>query len=96
LHVLHAAEDVALDVPGDLAIVSCGGADISTHARVPLTSIRQPAADLGQQAAHLLLDRITGRSSAARHVVVPVSLVVRRSCGARPRRAPLAAPSLRT
>jgi LacI family transcriptional regulator len=95
LHVLHAAEDVALDMLGDLAIVSCGGADISTHARVPLTSIRQPAADLGRQAAHLLLDRITGRSSAARRVVVPVSLVVRRSCGARPRRAPLAAPSLR-
>jgi DNA-binding LacI/PurR family transcriptional regulator len=95
LHVLHAAEDVGLDVPGDLAIVSCGGADISTHARVPLTSIMQPAADLGRQAAHLLLDRITGRSSASRRVVVPVSLVVRRSCGATPRRAPLAAPSVR-
>ena len=91
LHVLYAAGDVGLDVPGDLAIVSCGGADISTHARVPLTSIVQPAAGLGRQAAYLLLDRITGRSSAARRVVVPVSLVVRRSCGA----TPLAAPSVR-
>jgi Periplasmic binding protein-like domain len=95
LHVLHAAEDVGLDVSGDLAIVSCGGADISSHARVPLTSIMQPAADLGRQAAHLLLDRITGRSSAARRPAVPRSLVVPRSCGAMPRRAPLAAPSVR-
>lgn len=90
LRVLQVAENLGLDVPDDLAIVCCGGGDIGAHARVPLTSIAQPASDLGRQAAHVLLDRIAGRSSVVRRLTLPVSLVVRRSCGAGARPVPLA------
>ena len=88
---LEAIEDLAaMRVTADLAIVCCGGGDVGAHARVPLTSIAQPASDLGRQAAHVLLDRIAGRSSVVRHLTLPVSLVVRRSCGAGARPVPLA------
>ncbi len=89
LRVLQVADESGLRVPEDLAIVCCGGGDSGAYARVPLTSILQPAADLGRQAAHIVLDRIAGRSSGPRHAILPVSLVVRRSCGAAPRRTPL-------
>jgi len=85
LRLLQAAEDVGVTVPDELAIVCCGPGDAGGGARVPLTSIVQPAADLGRQAAHVLLDRIAGRSAGTRHITLPVSLVVRRSCGAGPR-----------
>ena len=85
LRALQAAEDLGLDVPGELSIVCCGPGDVGAHARVPLTSIVQPAAEVGRHAAHILLDRIAGRSSVVRHVTLPVSLVVRQSCGAGPR-----------
>jgi len=89
MRVFQVTDDVGLQVPDDVAVVCCGGGDIGAHARVPLTSIVQPAVDLGRQAAHILLDRIAGRSSVIRHSVLPVSLVVRRSCGAAPRETPI-------
>jgi len=92
LRVLQAAEDVALRIPEDVALACCGGGDIGAHARVPLTSILQPAVDLGRHAAHVLLDRVAGRSSIVQHVVLPVSLVVGRRGGAPPRETPVALP----
>ncbi len=92
LRVLQAADDAGLRVPDDVAVVCCGGGDIGAHARIPLTSIVQPAVDLGRQAAHILLDRIAGRSSVIRRTVLPVSMVVRRSCGAATRETPSALP----
>jgi DNA-binding LacI/PurR family transcriptional regulator len=86
------AEAVGLRVPDDLAIVSCGwGGSLGAYARVPLTTIAQPLVEVGRQATHVLLDRMAGRSSLIRHMSLPVSLVVRESCGARKRATALAA-----
>ncbi len=82
LHILQTAESLGIDVPGELALVSCGSGDLGMYLRVPLTSIVQPAGEMGRQSAHILLDRIAQRSSKTRQVVLPVSLVVRKSCGA--------------
>ncbi|MDB5059002.1 MAG: GntR family transcriptional regulator [Chloroflexi bacterium] len=82
LLVLQEAEEIDLTIPDDMALVSCGGYDVGAHTRVPLTSVVQPAAELGDQVAHLVLDHIAGRASTVRQVTLPISLVVRRSCGA--------------
>jgi DNA-binding LacI/PurR family transcriptional regulator len=88
------AEAVGLRIPDDLAIVSCGwGGSLGAYARVPLTTIAQPLIEVGRQATHVLLDRMAGRSSLIRRINLPVSLVVRESCGARRRAAALAAGS---
>jgi DNA-binding LacI/PurR family transcriptional regulator len=80
--VIRAAEEVGLRVPEDLAIACCGGGNPEVYGRIPLTSIAQPSAEMGQQGAYLLLDRIAKRSSSTRHIVLPVNLVVRESSGA--------------
>lgn len=82
LQVLQAAQDLELAVPDDLAFVCCGGGDIGAFTRVPFTSIIQPAADLGRQSMHILFNLIAQRTSNVQHVILPVSLVVRKSSGA--------------
>ncbi|MCA1597630.1 MAG: substrate-binding domain-containing protein [Chloroflexi bacterium] len=62
--------------------------DVRVDGPLLRASIVQPAAELGRQAAHILLDRIAGRSAAVRRMTLPVSLVVRRSCGAGARTVP--------
>ncbi len=93
LRVLQAAEDLGLDVPGDVALVSCGAGDIGAHVRVPLTSVIQPAAEIGRQSAQILLDRIAQRASKIRQITLPVSLVVRKSCGANQQQIPVILPA---
>jgi len=39
--------------------------------------------EMGQAAANLLLDSITGRSKTVRQIVVKPELVIRESCGGR-------------
>jgi LacI family transcriptional regulator len=55
---------------------------------VPLTAVRQPAAELGRSATRLLLEWVRSRASDARSVhariVLPTELVIRRSCGCEP------------
>lgn len=80
--VIRAAQEVGLRVPEDLAIACCGGGNPEVYGRISLTSIAQPSADIGQQGAYLLLDRITKRSSSTRHITLPVNLIARESSGA--------------
>lgn len=82
LQVLQATQDLELAIPDDLAFVCCGGGDIGAFTRVPFTSILQPAADLGRQSMRTLFDLIAQRVSNVQHVTLPVSLIVRKSCGA--------------
>lgn len=80
--VIRAAQEVGLRVPDDLAVACCGGGNPEVYGRISLTSIAQPSAEMGQQGAYLLLDRITKRSSSTRHITLPVNLVARESSGA--------------
>ena len=52
----------------------------------PITAVRQPAAELGRMSVRLLLQRIKGDSSPTSvRTVLPVSLVIRESCGCKRR-----------
>ena len=75
-----AAADAGLDVPGDISIT---GYDDSLHAVAGLprlTTVRLPAADIGQTAVSMLSDRMNGRDTALVSVLRP-ELVVRDSSG---------------
>jgi DNA-binding LacI/PurR family transcriptional regulator len=92
LRLISAAESAGVHVPHDLAVTSCGwGGTMGAHARVPLTSVVQPLLEIGRQATHVLLDRMAGRTSKTRQITLPVSLIVRESCGAGRRAFALAA-----
>jgi LacI family transcriptional regulator len=68
----------------DVALIGFDDVDFYTLIRPPITSIRQPSAELGRMSARLLLQRIKGDSAfSSVRTVLPVSLVIRESCGCR-------------
>jgi GntR family transcriptional regulator, arabinose operon transcriptional repressor len=73
---------VGVRIPDDLAFVGISDERIAAFADVPLTTVRLDAPALGDAAARLLLERLGGDTTPPREVIVPVSLVVRASCGA--------------
>jgi LacI family transcriptional regulator len=77
---LEAAREAGVEVPTDLAVV--GFDDIEAAALVvpALTTVFNPAYELGHRSGRLLLDRLTGGyDGPPREVVVPTRLIPRRS-----------------
>lgn len=85
LQLIQAAKQCGLRVPEDLALVGFDDLPLAVHFDPPLTTIAQPRMDLGMRAGNLLVNRIEGGSGPSRHIVLPTSLSVRESCGARMR-----------
>ncbi|MFJ4768147.1 LacI family DNA-binding transcriptional regulator [Streptomyces uncialis] len=80
LGVLQAVFAAGTRVPGELAIVGYDDIEFASAAAVPLTSVRQPAAEMGALAAGLLLEETDSPASHRhRRVVLPPELVVRDS-----------------
>lgn len=80
LGVLQEMTRRRLKVPEDLAIVGYDNIDFAAAAAVPLTSVAQPRAQLGQAAAELLIDEVSAhRTHRHRQVVFEPDLVVRES-----------------
>ncbi len=65
-------------VPEDVAVVGFDDIPGAAELDPPLTTVRQPVAELGGAMTRLLLDRIDG-AEAASGTLLPVELVVRRS-----------------
>ncbi len=68
--------------PRDYAIVGFDDLPMTSQISVPLTTVTQPRFDMGFQAGHMLIDKIEGRVGSGSRRELPVSLVVRESCGA--------------
>ena len=86
LGVLQAMVGAGVRVPEDLAIVGYDDIEFASAAAVPLTSVRQPAARLGETAARLLIEETSGDDEHEhRTVVYPPELVVRDSTRAQRR-----------
>jgi LacI family transcriptional regulator len=81
LGALQAIHERALDIPGQVAIVGFDDMPWATSLRPPLTTVAQPAFEVGRTAAGLLLDRIQKPAIARRQVVLETRLIVRSSCG---------------
>ena len=69
-------------MPEELAIVGYDDIQFAAAAAVPLTSVRQPRAELGRAAAALLLDEASSGDHEHQQVVFTPELVARRSTGA--------------
>jgi LacI family transcriptional regulator len=78
-------------VPADVAVVGCDDVPFAEFLAPPLTTVHVPLAETGEQAVDLLLRCIRGEPAPDERVRLPVSLVVRASCGAAPSAAPPAA-----
>jgi LacI family transcriptional regulator len=79
--VLSALAGERRRVPGDVAVVSCDDMPFAAYLIPPLTSLRVPFAETGEQAVALLLRSIAGEPLPDEPVRLPVELIVRASCG---------------
>lgn len=82
---MSAIEDAGLRIPEDVAIVGSGNIHYGDMLRVPLTTVSWSKIEMGQAAAHLLIELIEERKkgkSSNQHKIVSPELIVRQSCGA--------------
>ncbi len=78
--LLHGLVSEGVRVPEDVAVVGYDDIEFAAVAAVPLTSVRQPAREMGRAAADLLLAHLAGDAADERRdIVYQPELVVRAS-----------------
>jgi LacI family transcriptional regulator len=87
-HVLNVLQRENIQVPHEVAIIGFDDFELAPLLSVPLTAVRQPAAELGRSATRLVLDWVRSRGPDVRtihaRIMLPTELVIRRSCGCAP------------
>jgi LacI family transcriptional regulator len=82
LGVLQALQEANLRVPEDIALVCIDDIPYLSAIDPFLTVAAQPAYEMGESAAQLLVERLTtNRTGKTREVVLAPQLIIRRSCG---------------
>jgi LacI family transcriptional regulator len=83
--LLHALREVDLAIPKDIALIGFDDFEMASLLTPTVTVVRQPAIELGTQAARLLFERIAATNMPAASlgvkIVLPVEFVIRASCG---------------
>ena len=80
--LMSVAAKLGLKPPDDFALVGFDDLPNVSQLPVPLTTVTQQRVEMGFKAAHLLIDKIEGRTVLNDKIVLPVTLMVRESCGA--------------
>jgi DNA-binding LacI/PurR family transcriptional regulator len=76
---LQALKDAGRRIPDDVAVIGFDDFELSRYSDPPLTTVRQPIADMGRAMAQHLLARINGAPDLPMTVVLPTELVIRGS-----------------
>ncbi len=86
-YVLSALMHLGVKMPNDIAFAGFDDFDMAEFTSPPLTVVRQPALEMGRVATSLLFDRITRGElpQTGNRIVLPVEIVLRRSCGCKHR-----------
>ena len=77
--VLHAARDMNLQVPAQLAVIGVDDMPLSSYFDPPLTTMQQDMPLIGQEATRMLLEIIQKKTPAVRELKLSAQLVVRKS-----------------
>jgi DNA-binding LacI/PurR family transcriptional regulator len=80
---IRAIEDAGLRCPDDVAVTGFDDARYAAQLTPALTTVRQPAAEMGRIAVETLVAMMDEPAMRPPSVQVPAELVVRESCGAR-------------
>ncbi|MFD1032280.1 LacI family DNA-binding transcriptional regulator [Metaplanococcus flavidus] len=73
-------QDMKIDVPGDISVLSFNNHSLSEHLKPPLSTVDISIYELGIHAAELVLEKIKDRETPAREIIVPSRLIERGSC----------------
>jgi LacI family xylobiose transport system transcriptional regulator len=86
LGVYEAARQAGVQIPGELSVVGFDDIEYTRWSGPPLTTVRQPFAEMGAAAANLVLALAAGRSPEQNRVELATTLVVRESTAPPPGR----------
>jgi LacI family transcriptional regulator len=78
---IRAIQESGLNVPSDIGVVGFDDFPITTFANTQLTTVHQPAIQLGFKAVELLIDLIENGIHPPRHIILSPKLMIRESCG---------------
>jgi LacI family transcriptional regulator len=84
LGLYEAARQRGLRIPQDLSVVGFDDLPVARWVSPPLTTVRQPLAEMGRAAAQMLGDLIEGRQLRTKRLELSAELIVRESTGAAP------------
>ena len=79
VHVMRLASEKGLEIPKDVGVTGCNDTIISTVYPIPLTSVRPPLKEMGEQSIILLENLIEGKELKDRRVVLESSISIRDS-----------------
>jgi DNA-binding LacI/PurR family transcriptional regulator len=79
LGCMTALKEQGLRIPEDVAVVGFDDIEVARYVDPPLTTVHCPYQQVGRRAVRCLIERITGARVRGGTVVLPTSLVVRRS-----------------
>ena len=88
---IRAVVESGMRVPEDVAVVGFDDSGVSGYLATSLTTIAQPAKEIGRRAAELLLNRLANKNKKdlepipPQRILLPTRLVVRESCGSFPK-----------
>lgn len=78
---MHAIYEADYEVPDDFALVGFSDDIRAKLMTCPLTTVRQPAYEIGKSASQKLIDLIEDSEEEIEQKTVPTELIVRESCG---------------
>lgn len=78
---IKAIKEKGLKIPEDIAVVGFDDIPAARFADPPLTTVRQPIYDIGALAAEVLIGILEGRRVKEDHIIMPIQLIIRKSCG---------------
>jgi DNA-binding LacI/PurR family transcriptional regulator len=80
LAIQRVARSLGLSIPRDLALVGFDNLEISAQLEIPLTTIAQPAFEMGKTAGKLVICKISNKDACIKQHILPTELIVRQSC----------------
>jgi len=81
---MKAIKEKGLSIPDDIAIVGFSDDIRSEIIQTPLTTVRQPAFQIGKRAAQKLIDTIDNKDEPIATIELKNEIVIRQSCGCLP------------
>lgn len=79
--VYQVCEELKLNIPGDIQVISFSNLDMADFLNPPLSTVEQPAFELGRKAASILVDTLEKKTKHLQpgEIVINSTLVLRRS-----------------
>lgn len=76
---ISAIHNMQLKVPDDISVIGISNIEASKYLNPPLTTVGIPQKDIGEIAAHTLIQRIKGDKTSPKQIYVPTKLIIRDS-----------------